>query len=163
MSNTKPKEDKTPEKAEVVRIITPVLAKHFQLSVHAHQNHDAVVPAGTTKKDLLSSTLWNHVNAKIKMHDEIRVLEENGAFMARLFVHFKHGTDVAVKILEFYELDEVDYEKAAGLDDYEVRNRGAAGGWCVIDKGTSKTLYTGLATQSEAFVKREEHVAALGR
>lgn len=169
MADPKPKtEDKPetatkPEKAEVVRLVTPVLSKDFKLAVHGHNNHDAVVPAGTVKEDLLQTKLWGHVSTKIKMHDEIRVIEANGAFMARLFVHFKNNLDVGVKVLEFYKLDEVDYTEMANADGYEVKNRGAAGGWTVIDKASGKSLFTNLESQSAAMAQKEQYVATLNR
>jgi len=154
-------EQKTPDLNVVTHIVTPVLAKDFKLTIHGHREHDAIVPAGTTKKDLTNKKLWNHVSPKIVMHDEIRVIEENGAFMAKLFVTFKHNLDVVVKILEFYELDDVDYEAATGLDAYEVKNRGAVG-WCVVDKESGKNLFTGLEDQAAAIKKRDEYAAKVG-
>ena len=141
--------------------LTPVLSRDFKLSIHGHQQHDAIVPAGTTKKDLGNSKLWNHVSTKIRMHDEIRVIEENGAYMAKLFVTFKHNLDVVVKVIEFYELEEVDYDEATGLAGYDIKNRGAVG-WCVVDKESGKNLFTGLESQAAAFKQRDEYVEKLG-
>tara|TARA_R100000951_G_scaffold106876_1_gene101773 strand:+ start:5323 stop:5865 length:543 start_codon:yes stop_codon:yes gene_type:complete len=157
-----PETSKAPEKAEVVHIVTPVLSKYFQLQQSAFNIHSAILPAGTTKNDITNPRLWNHVGTKIKLHDEIRVMEENGAFMARLLVTFKHSLDHRVKILEYYELEEIDYEEAAGLSDYLIKNRGAVG-WCVVDKATGKNLYTNLESQAAALTRRDEHVAAIGK
>lgn len=162
MADAKPKNDQqdTPEKAEVTRIVVPVLSKNFLLQPAAYQMHNALVPAGTTKEDLLNPRLWNHVSSKIKMHDEIRVMAEDASFMAKLLVTFRHSLDVGVKLLEFHELDEVDYEKAAGLDAYEVKNRGALG-WCVIDKKDGKSLFSNLPSQAAAFQERDEYLTRL--
>jgi hypothetical protein len=152
------------EAAEVVALkVIPVLSRDFSLAIHSFQTHNAVVPAGTTKEQLLDPQLWNHVSTKIKLHDEIRVIEENGAFMARLFVNFRHNLDVRVKILEFYELEAVDYTKMANTDNYDVKNRGAAGGWCVIDKKSGKAMFTNLLSQSAAFARKEQYIATLSR
>ena len=160
MADAKPKTEETPQKAEVARIVTPILSKDFSLQNAAYQIHNALVPPGTTKQDLLNPRLWNHVSSKIRMHDEIRVVEYNGAFVAKLLVTFKHSLDVAVKVLEFYELEEIDYEKASGLDEYQVVNRGALG-WCVVDKKNGKNVKSNLESQAAAFTERDEYVTRL--
>lgn len=159
-----PEADKAPEKktGNVSIIVTPVLSKNFQLQQSAFNIHNAIIPAGATKADLTNPRWWSHVGTKIRLHDEIRVMEENGAFMARLLVTFKHALDTRVKVLEFFELEEIDYEEATGLSDYLVKNRGAVG-WCVVDKASGKNLFTNLESQAAALTRREEYVEQLGR
>tara|TARA_R110000803_G_scaffold11041_1_gene33485 strand:- start:48 stop:560 length:513 start_codon:yes stop_codon:yes gene_type:complete len=159
----KPKDGEKPketEKAEVRRIVTPILSKAFLLQPAAYQMHNALIPAGITKDDLTNPRMWNHVSSKIKLHDEIRAVAEDGSFLAKLLVTFKHSLDVGVKVLEFYQLEEVDYEKEAGLDEYDIKNRGALG-WCVIDKKNGKNIKTNCASQAEAFTERDEYVTRL--
>lgn len=143
-------------------VVIPVLDKNFKLAKSAYQQHNAYVPAGTTKKQLLDQRLWDHVGRKIKLHDEIRVIEENGAFVARLLVTLKFSGTIKVSLLDFQVLEQIDYEAETGLDKFFVINRGAIG-WCVTDNKTSQNVFSGLLSQADAVKKMEEHVQLLGR
>lgn len=148
--NSKEEKDAIP-----ARKIAPVLQRDFKRESHAFTQYSTLVPAGTTEKDLTDPKLWAHVAASVKAFDQVRVVEENGAFLAELVVVIKLAHDVKMRVLHFHELDDVDYGQESESDKYKVMNRGAIG-WCVVDVGTNINVARNLETQAAAIIKRDE-------
>lgn len=149
-----------PVKLELV--VTPIADKHFQLAKAAYQQHNAFVPAGTTKEQLLDQRLWDNVSNKIKLYDEIRVIPMDGSFVARMIVTLRHAGTVRVHLLSFNTLEVVDYSRVSGADKFQVTHKGALG-WCVVDTGTGANVFTHQSSQSAAYKRMEDHVKLIGR
>jgi len=140
----------------------PVRPTEFGRAQHQYTRHNAVIPTGMGKDDLTRSDLWDHVAHQLSMYDEVRAIAENGSFVAQMIVTFKHANKVLLEITSFTQLEKVSFEEQAGLDRYNVKQRGVKK-WCIIDNNDGSVVEELIPTQAEAYKKLEEFLAVLNR
>lgn len=144
----------------VPAFLPPIKGERFGLMTHKAQNFNAVVPAGISRADLVDKRLWSHVATQIQSYAEIRVVCEDGSYMARLLVTFKNGIDLRLHELEWHDLDKI--EDLEAHPDYEVRSKGAILKWCIIRKNDGSIVKEKLENQAAALHELAEYLRALG-
>ena len=140
--------------------ITPLRRSDVQLSSYCYQSFGAVIPKPLSKKDIVEPGLWVNVASKINMNDEIRVVDDNGSMMARLFVTYANGHDIRLRVLEHHVFETEDV--AEKESPYFIKQRGVQK-WCVMKKDTPDPVYANIATKHEAEKQLHEYRNALAR
>lgn len=140
-----------------------VTPKDFQLQEHAFRRFNAQVPDEfDPQTDLEVSSVWAHVAPKINMGDEIRVMPESMAWRAILLCTFSHRGQVAMKVIDFFEIEKSDMKDEHSLEDYKVHQRGQKK-WCVQRVADGVYIQEHCATQAAAHKWLDEHLLALSR
>lgn len=137
-----------------------ITGERFGLMNHKAQLFNAYVPVGTRREDIIDRRLWAHVATQIQNYAEIRVICDDGSFMARVLVTFKNGSDLRLKELEYHDLDKI--EDLAAHPDYEVKSRGAVLKWCIVRKSDGANIKESLPDQETALRELADYLKALG-
>ncbi len=123
----------------------------FTYAEHDYNKWSVNAEQGTTREDLKSPDYWSHVASKLRAGAEIRVLAEDGSFVAYFLVIAADRTWARV-----HELSYVDLRKEAApvnlealVGDYEVKLRGPKR-WSVLRKSDRAVLQEGLYTEGDA-------------
>jgi len=147
---------KPPEKKEYV--MPRVTRNHFKLQRAAFRTHNALIPAGLRNPEvsLGKSDLWYFVAGDIQQGDEIRCEDEEGQYLAYLYVTFKHGRKIMAKVLQFYDLsDDTKSLETFKNGRYDVCQKGPLK-WCIVDTETGERIREGIATRTQAFKELDE-------
>lgn len=149
MANTKEPQSK----------LEPLRLTHFGLAQHQFQVHNAEVNSSVSAEMLEDPLFWSHVKHKIRLFDEIRVVAEDGSFMAKVLVTLAQGGRIRTKVIYHVEL-ETQSQVVVENPDYYIKMRGRLG-WCVVERATDRNIREGIRSQSEAQRELEEHLRAL--
>jgi hypothetical protein len=154
-----PEENKTLKtKTPSERKVEACLRTEFGLQSHKFNVFNAVLPQGTSVKDLGDYRLWSHVAGDLTMFDEIRAVDADGGWVADLIVIYKFGTQVRCQVKLITELEDIDYGTAINISKYQVKQRGMKK-WCILEGAT--VLEENIPTQELALKRRHELLAAL--
>lgn len=141
--------------------ITPIMQGQFGLAEHRFSMFSCIMAATVTVDTITEPALFVNVANKLTEGDEIRVVAEDQSFIARLYVTFVRGTDVRVKLLEFYEIDEnADIDEPD--DRYKISVRGAKR-VCVQDLETGEFLFENLPDKKTAHRELDDYLRAMNR
>lgn len=123
----------------------------FTYAEHDYNNWSVNAEQGTTREDLKSPNFWAHVANKLRAGAEIRVLAEDGSFIARFLVIAADRTWARVHELSFIDLraEAAPVDLEAVVDDYEVKLRGPKR-WSVLRKSDRAVLQENLYTKEDA-------------
>lgn len=121
--------------------------------------YGASVPKVMTEEELTDPRLWVNVAQKFQMGSEIRVIDIDCSFMARLFVTYVNQHDVRLHLLEHHI-----FETASDTisNEYFVKQRGTHK-WCIMKRGSSDSIQSGIATKHEAEKQLDEYLQTLAR
>lgn len=139
--------------------LEPIRPNNFRLAEHAYREFDVIVPVGVMPEDLENPVLYQNVANRITQYNEIRVIAEDGSYMARLLVMFVTGSDVKTKILECYEFAELDYVNDQE-SEYFVQVRGSKG-WCVIKRADGTRVIENISDRVTAERELQDYLKAL--
>lgn len=114
---------------------------------------------GTTVNDLLDPTYWKLTARRFQPNDEIRVVPEDGAWRAHLYVTFASATEVFVQVLDHKELTNVDPTKTA-TDAYVAEWIAPPVRFGVRRKSDKEVIQSGFPTLEKAVQWMHEHVKA---
>lgn len=123
----------------------------FTGTEYAYNTWSVNAEQGTSREDLKSPDFWSHVAHKLRAGDEVRVLAEDHAYLARFLVVATDRTWARVHELEYVDLrTQVEEAEVAMIaDDYEVKLRGPKR-WSVIRKADRQVLQEQLHTEDDA-------------
>ncbi|MCG7985062.1 MAG: hypothetical protein JAY90_20220 [Candidatus Thiodiazotropha lotti] len=139
--------------------LEPIRPPVFKLAEHAYRCFDVIVPQGITPDDLMNPVLYQNVASRITQYNEIRVIAEDGSYMARLLVMFVRGTDVKTQILECYKFSDTDYVSDQEAE-YFVEVRGSKG-WCVIKRSDGTRVIENISDRATAERELNDYLKAL--
>lgn len=144
-----------------MKAVEPIRTADFGLMQHKYQLFSATVPCRLPKAILEDPKLWGHVATKITVGSEIRVLADDCSFRAILLCKYAQGTDVRMQVVEYTDLDVVDYDKITQANTgYAVKQRGVKK-WCIIKTSTGEIIKELIPTQTEAHKELAEYLRAL--
>lgn len=147
-----------PAKAPLVRKITQDRIKRAE---GAFTFYSIRPYPGTSREDLLAPDYWKHVAHSFQPDDEIRVVPEDQAWRAHLYVtHAQHG-EMFVQILSFFDLAPMDPEKMQ-TEDYEVKFRGIKK-WSVVRKKDNHIIKEDIPRREDAVLEMANHVRVMRR
>jgi len=140
--------------------ITPLKRTDAQLATYCYQNFGAIIPQKLNKKAIVDPKIWVNVASRMQMFDEIRVVDENATFMARLFVTFAQGHNIRLQVLEYHIFETENVPEVE--EEFSVRCRGTHK-WCVMQKDNAEPILKGIPTKIEAEKAKMDYMAALAR
>jgi hypothetical protein len=138
--------------------IKPLNSSNIGLASHVYQTFSATVEQGITKKDILTGEYWKLISGKLRHHDEIRLVAEDGSFYMRVLVTFIMGTDVRVKEIEYVKLEKVDEQDYNVESKYDVYHRGGNRGFAVRKKDTGENIIENCESKSAAHKQLEDYL-----
>ena len=144
------------------REILPAKPNEFGLATHKFRIYSAIAPRGMQPDDLYNPLFWSHVANQLTMFDEVRVLAEDGSWVAYVLVTFRHANNVKIKMLNSEVLEDVSYEVPEENQRYIAKQRGMLK-WCIVDNETGENVFDRIPTQSKAYAKLESYLASLNR
>jgi len=140
-----------PEKAKEDIALPKVLPPDIGLQTHRYRMFSAAIAKlDDPETNLTNPEVWTFVAKQLNVTDEIRVIDGNTSWMARLLVTYKFGTQVRLKLLEFHSLDDVGEENASEAQPFFPKLRGQYK-WCIMDRATNKPVKENIPTQAEAY------------
>ena len=143
------------------KIIDPLRPMDFGLEMHKVRKFNANVSGKLSVEELEAPELWVNVAVQLEAGSEVRCLADDMSFVAYGMCTFAQGTTAKIKIMEMFELDEVDHDSLADeASDYEAKLCGSKK-WCVRKKSTGEIVKEGLPTQLEAMRELEDYKKAL--
>lgn len=144
--------------------LQPLKTNQFGLDSHCYRRHSASVDPSLTEEDLVNPDLWASVANKMNIGDEIRIVAEDYSYVAYAMVLFVRGTDVRLKLLVVYDLDEVEQEamRDPNQDRYIIKQRGTKK-WCIVDNSDASIIKEMIPTQIEAQRELADYLKALSR
>jgi hypothetical protein len=133
----------------------PLNPSLLQRRDHYCFEYAVVLPADVTLEDTLDPGFWSHINAhspaKLRQHDTIRVIPEDGTYFAELIVLQAGKGFAKVKMLRHLALEES--EQPTELSSTEVKWRGPALKWVVERKTDGMRLKERLNTRADAEIE----------
>lgn len=148
----------------------PFTRSQIQRAEFGYSGHSVIAPLGMKPDECLEQSIWSLVaeSSRLKVFDEIRVIEEGGAWVQRLIVTSVKGSIVHVARESLAELKSAEPKKTtpkktetkASDERYKVDFRGPHARWCVIDtqapNADKQKIEQGLETKADAEKKLEE-------
>lgn len=143
--------------------VEPLVRTKFCLAEHGFRRFNALVDSDVRRDELEDPRFWEHVHQQLREFDEVRVVAEDGSFVANLLVVAKVSNCAYMRVIWGLDLEPPAVNAAtASQDRYEVKYRGNAK-WCVVDSSTGECLKTGLPSKSKAQRELEEYLLAISR
>ena len=139
--------------------IKPIAPLNVQLAQHAYRMFNVSVPVKIEKETLTNSVLWEHIARDISLFSELRVVAEDGSFMARLLVVHVLGTDVRTRVLEYHEFEDIDYS-TENVGEYFTQLRGPKR-WCIVKRSDGTIVMEGIQNKATAERELGEYLKAL--
>lgn len=107
------------------------------------------VEEGVTQDDVLESSFWSHVAAKLIPGDRIEVRCDDESFFGELLVLDTGKAWVKVHPIFFMQLGATTRDET-GLDGYIVKYRGPHAKWSVLREEDKTVLHEHMASREEA-------------
>ncbi len=139
------------------------LRSQLQYSQHVFQTFAVTIPAKTKREDVLTGDFWVLQRRLINAGDEIRVIWEDGSAVMDIICVHSQGRFSQFRCRLFTELNLVVSTSAGAEHNLEVKNRGAAQKWCVVDTKTGEVYKKMLPSQEVALREMNDLIAARGR
>lgn len=139
----------------------PINNKDFGLSEHRFSMFSCTVSSEHTEETIIDPANFVNVAGKIDIGDEIRFVADDYSFLGELFVTFRRGTDVRVKLLSFTVIEEnaIPDEKD---ERYVIKQRGPLK-WCIVDTTDNSNVKTEIANKSTAYRELDDYLRAMSR
>lgn len=119
----------------------------------------AVVPKQMTEEELVDPALWVNIGSKLRAGSEVRVIDVDCTFVARLFVTYVNQHDVRLSVIEHHTFETVDVDEDS---EYYIKKRGVHR-WCIMKHGSPDPIQKDIATRHEAERQLAEYLKTLAR
>ncbi|MES9841223.1 MAG: hypothetical protein ABW134_11775 [Candidatus Thiodiazotropha endolucinida] len=139
--------------------IKPIPPINVQLAQHAYRMFNVAVPGKISKKDITNPVLFEHVAKQLTLFSELRVIADDGSFMARLLVMYVSGTDVIARVIEYHEFEELDYSRD-NVGEYFTHLRGPKR-WCIVKRSDGSVVKENMPDKATAERELGEYLKAL--
>lgn len=140
----------------------------LQLAEHYIKSYAVVLPEAVSLDDALKPEYWAHVGPKLKQHDIVRLIPEDGSYFAEAIVLAAGKGYARLKVLRHEVLfgndnAEADSVAAPALVELYVKWQGPHAKWAVIRKSDSEKLRDGFSDKGEAERWMGDHLRSLAR
>ena len=122
----------------------------LQSAAHYYASYAVVLPGGTAYEDVLKPEFWAHCAAKLRQHDTIRLIPEEGTYFAELLVLASGRGFVNMKELRLIQLGDDELEASSVNDQVEVKWRGPHSKWSIIRNSDGAVLKEGIVEKPDA-------------
>lgn len=128
--------------------MSALAADRLQMAEHYFTPYAVVLPTGATLEEALKADYWAHVAEKLRQHDTIRLIPEDGSYFAEALVLAAGRGFAKLKLLRHVALEEEPGETVP--EGLEVKWRGPHLRWSVIRRSDSTILKDRLAEKIDA-------------
>lgn len=128
----------------------PLAPSRLQRAEHYFAFYAAAVPAELRLDDALKPSFWAHLGDRLRQHDTIRLIPDDGAYFAELLVLSAGRGFANVKLLRHIPLNEDELSEMVVPDELEVKYRGPHCRWSVIRKSDGHVLKEQLQEKGDA-------------
>lgn len=147
------------EPAQPAKRRAPLTPDRVKLQESVNNRHRAIVPRGTSRRDLLLPDMWKVVAGKFTQYDIVHVIDEAGTFFAELLVN-----DVGLGRCQMVELRHVELPRIVDADSDVPSNHlidwnGPEDGWTIVRISDSVTIGKNFPSRPEALAFLLEHAS----
>jgi hypothetical protein len=128
----------------------PISPGRLQNAAHYYASYAVVLPFGLSFEDALKPEFWAHCAPKLRQHDLIRLIPEEGTYFAELLVLSSGRGFVNVKTLRHVSLGAEDLDASNVSDLVEVKWRGPHSKWSIVRNSDSTVLKEGIVEKADA-------------
>lgn len=128
---------------------TPLSESRLQRAEHYFSAYAVVLPDGVKLDDALKPEFWVHVTKRLRQHDTIRLIPEDGSFFAEALVLAAGVGFVRLKMLHHVSLED-EIETANDTGPAYAKWRGPHSKWSVIRRSDGHVLQEGLPGRGDA-------------
>jgi hypothetical protein len=131
----------------------PLTPSRLQTAAHYFTNYAVVLPDGVSFDDALDPGFWAHLGDKLRQHDTIRVIPEDGTYFAELLVIAAGRGFAKVKTLRHVGLTDDEISETEVPEGIVVKWRGPHAKWCIerVIGGSESRLKEGIAEKADAY------------
>lgn len=140
-------------------ILAAIIPMNLQIAAQVFNTFSATVPAGADKEYVENEANWAHVAQNLRLHDEVRVMSEDGSYLAYGLVLDVGSAFAKVRVLKEHKLDSFEPREAG--TDYRVEYAGVSKKFRVIRKKDSKELRSGFVNRTDAHTWIINHAKAM--
>lgn len=126
----------------------PITSNRLQRAEHYYNSYAVVIPAGIGLEEALKEEYWAHVAPKLRQHDIIRIIPEEGTYFAEALVLSAGRGFAKLRLLRhepFEDEDQTDVNDAV-----EIKWRGPHAKWSILRKSDSQVLREGIVEKGDA-------------
>lgn len=149
--------------AEAKRVKKAISETRVALQGYLHNAWDITVERGTVLEDVLDTDYWKHIAVKLRPHDMLHVISEDGTWYARLLVISCDRLWARVFKIEHHDLT-ASYKDMPKTqeEEYEVTWT-SIGKYALCKKGCQglPALKDGFQTKLEAYTWLEGHLRSI--
>lgn len=126
----------------------PITSNRLQRAEHYFSAYAVVIPAGISLEDALEPGYWAHVAPRLRQHDLIRILPEEGGYFAEAVVLSAGRGFAKLFLLRNVPLEGEDQSNVNDL--VEVKWRGPHSKWSIVRKSDDAVLRDGIVEKGDA-------------
>lgn len=127
---------------------------------HRQPHWYADIPAGLSVEDVLKANFWKHCVRRLTPNDMVRCVCEDGTWIADLWVIAVENGEPNLRVYHYASYDEAPADTVVD-HGYEVRWKGPALRFCVMNKATNMPVKENLYPKAAAFAFLNTHLAKL--
>jgi hypothetical protein len=132
------------------------------LTGYLRNSWDITVERGTILSDILDPEYWAHVASKLRPHDTLHVICEDGSWYARLFVINADRLWAKLHVLEQHDLTVSQHDMPQTQEEaHEVTWLSSIAKYVVIRRSDRALLKYGFQTKLEAFQWLDGHLKTI--
>lgn len=136
----------------------PLTPGRLKEAAHYYTSYAVVLPAGIPLDEALKPAFWSHVASKLRQHDTIRIIPEEGGYFAEALVLSSGRGFTKVKLLHNIPLDdEAELESDGPI---EVKWRGPHSKWSLIRKSDGAVIKENIVEKADALREAASSLAA---
>lgn len=144
---------------EVPRAVMVSPGRH-QLFRFSNNRHFVTAEEGTTPADVCKPEFLGHVARKVRMYDEIIVVNDTGDFWMRLIALQTGPTWVRTKALELVDLkDDAKQVTADPMNPYTVEFKGPVRKWICLRKDDGQPVKEQMTSRAEAEAFMRDYIS----
>lgn len=128
----------------------------LKLAEQANNFWQAYAPDGCTPEDIENPIFWSVYSQKLRPFDGIRVIAEDGTWMANCIVIQSSRTETKVHVEKVIQLMQV--ETPDIKDPYYIKWAGPKKMWCLFRTEDGARIKEGMQTQEEAATYKSQKV-----
>ena len=118
-------------------MVSPLTESRLQRAEHYFSAYAVVLPDGVGLEEALKPEFWVHVTKRLRQHDTIRLIPEDGSFFAEALVLATGVGFAKLKLLHNVSLED-EIETANDVGPAYAKWRGPHSKWSVIRRTASR-------------------------
>lgn len=141
--------------------VNPITRVNFGVAESKRTVHAAIVQAGLTIEDIMTTNYFANVIKDITVFDRIEARAEDGKWWAELLVVYCNSGALKLKLINGVKIQETKKEDDVQLDGHVVKWGNMHTKYRVIRDADKEVIKEGFETKGEAVTWAQQHVRQL--